>query len=177
MRDDLRTFFLSMLTLVKPWAQCARTLCATFLFRVRGLHTGCFWKLLVWGARPGGWTLSVAATSQPGARRQSPGGCSIGRNAMRRNCRVATDGSTGAGHASERLFVGGSRPKCAVLAFPTMERWAAILKKRAAQGVRNVISWRRCPRRANGSDGFSYSLLHATDEKELRSVLRQLLDA
>ena len=40
--------------------------------------------------------------------------------------RVATDGSTGAGHGSERhLFWSGSRPKGAALMAPTLERWMA----------------------------------------------------
>ena len=53
--------------------------------------------------------------------------------------RVATDGRTGAGHASERnLFFRGSRPKGAALVAPTLQRWvasqlvreASILKER-----------------------------------------------
>ena len=40
--------------------------------------------------------------------------------------RVATDGSTGAGHASERhVFLDGSPPKDAALVAPSLARWVA----------------------------------------------------
>ena len=82
---------------------------------------------------------------------------------------VATDGSTGAGRASEpHLFLG----------VPTVQLWwhqpwnagwhhswrkRLWSLKSAAKHVRNEISWRRrrCPRRANGSDGLLVSLLLA----------------
>ena len=117
------------------------------------------------------WTTQLVSTTAPTKRSrwQSPGACSFGR-------RRKTAGGHGCKlEAQDNSFGVGLVPKVP-LWWPQRQvatQLAELQSSRsAANGVRNVISWRRrrCPRRANRSDGLFDSLLHTTNEKELSSV-------
>ena len=107
----------------------------SFLFRAQGLRAGCSWRL--WPVARHHWWRQIhnVTNSDPGtdehlscanfratplpttsstaqtwrSRRQSPGVCSFGRIAMRRNCESPHIRSTGAGNVSERHFFGASQ--------------------------------------------------------------------